>query len=72
MRERKEEREREREEGEMSNILLHVHASHKQSLTPPPQFSKLGIQMSLSLYINFVCLGYGWAGYFTLSFFLLC
>ena len=49
----------------MSNILLHVHASHKRSLNPP-QAGHSDVPFSIHL---FVCLGYGWVGYFTLSFF---
>ena len=36
---------------------------------PPSQFSRLGIQVSLA--IMFVCLGYGWVGYFTFLFFAM-
>ena len=39
-------------------------ASHKV-FNPPPQFSMLGIQVSTCM---FVCLGYGWVGYFTFLF----
>ena len=42
-------------------------ASH---INPPPQLSRLGIQVSLAIYM-FVCLGYGWVGYFTFLFFLI-
>ena len=47
----------------MNNIYVMV--SHK------PQFSRLGIQVSLATYMYvfiYVCLGYGWVGYYTFLF----
>ena len=42
-------------------------ASHKRSLTPVLKAGHPGVPS----YYMFVCLGYGWVGYFTFLFFLI-
>ena len=45
--------------------MLHHTRVHVHVHNPPSHFSKLGI------HAMFVCLGYGWVGYFTFLFLLL-
>ena len=53
-------------------MYLHVHYTYIMYLHVPPQLARLGIQVSLAIHVYmFVCLGYGWVGYFTFLFFLL-